>query len=162
MLGVRQRDLPDIIRRIQLSPRIARYCSDDVAEVWTRFPPNRDFEYELEQVFIQRNPVVWEQPVRVKGRYKIPKFQITGRVYFIQGGDLIKIGYAKSPQKRLDNLKTGCAFELTLLASMPGSVKLERHIHERFADLRHLREWFRVDPKLTRFIREVAGWKRGA
>lgn len=71
-------------------------------------------------------------------------------IYFIQTGDnrAIKIGYAGNVQQRLANLQTGSATPLKLLASMPGTVAIERSLHAKFSHLRTHREWFGAHPDI--------------
>lgn len=160
LLGISPGDVRRIMpRHVRVGPRSVRYPLEAVAEVWPLYWPGEDFQGEYERTLRARKPKPSTDGTRQKGRYRIPAFPITGRVYFISGGDLIKIGYAKQPLKRLTSLKSGSPYELTLIASMAGSMALERHLHDRFADLRQNGEWFRADPKLLRFIREAAGWK---
>ena len=74
-------------------------------------------------------------------------------VYFISDGDAIKIGLSKTPKGRLRTLQTGHPRELVLLASLEGSRRLEREIHERFANLRLRGEWFRDDGEIRKWLR---------
>lgn len=79
-------------------------------------------------------------------------------VYFIQaGGDggFIKIGYAYDVLKRLENLRTGNALQLKILVTLPGGRDLEIQLHERFAEHRENREWFRPHEDILRFIEET-------
>lgn len=71
-------------------------------------------------------------------------------VYFI-GADLgtgeraVKIGFSdRDPIQRLRQMQIGCPLELTLLHSMPGTVKLERAIHEALSGHGVRGEWFRI------------------
>lgn len=72
-------------------------------------------------------------------------------VYFAQTTDnrFVKIGYAADVKKRLEGLQTGTPEPLKLLAAIPGDHALERALHQRFAYLRHYREWFRTDPAIA-------------
>lgn len=161
MLGVFTRDLQDILPYFyRFGPRTIRYLVKDVREAWPRFQPDEDFESALERVLALRRPEEAEKPLAYeRGRYKLPVFPVNGRVYFAACGDLIKIGFSKKPRKRLQSLRSGSPFDLKIIAAMPGSLQLERHLHERFKKLRERGEWFHADPKLLRFIKEVAGWK---
>jgi hypothetical protein len=77
-----------------------------------------------------------------------------GVIYFIGFGDYVKIGFTRQLQKRLENIQTGCPEPLVVYASIPGSMKLEYELHQRFALFRLHREWFRKTPELTSFIAE--------
>ena len=73
-------------------------------------------------------------------------------VYFVRGGDFVKIGTALNVTKRLGELKVGSPFKLTLLLTVPGGGSVEKAFHRRFADLRVRGEWFKAEPALTDFI----------
>lgn len=74
-------------------------------------------------------------------------------VYFLQAGPFIKIGFTSgTPEARIDQLKTGCPYELRLLATIPGAQSLEREIHQRFRAARANLEWFHATPELLAFI----------
>lgn len=77
-------------------------------------------------------------------------------VYFIQDGDVIKIGRAVHPMERLQNLQTGHSNPLRLIAAIPTHASLEAAIHQRFAHLRSSNgEWFHLGPDLEFFIEQV-------
>jgi hypothetical protein len=79
-------------------------------------------------------------------------------VYFIQHGGTdgaIKIGTtAGSPHARLRALQTGAPEQLHLLAAIPGDARIERELHDLFAEFRVRPdgEWFRADLILRAFI----------
>lgn len=79
----------------------------------------------------------------------------TGFVYFIQSidGGPVKIGYSKDPESRARNLQT--AEELVVLATLPGSYKLEADLHHKYASIRMNGEWFQDAPELMEFIAHV-------
>jgi hypothetical protein len=74
-------------------------------------------------------------------------------IYFAQTNDnaYIKIGYASNVKSRMAGLQTGAPVGVKLLASMPGDHKVERALHQRFAELRGHGEWFRTIPALADF-----------
>lgn len=79
------------------------------------------------------------------------------RLYFVQAGDErgpIKIGISADPTKRLEQLRTGNHLPLRLLDSFatPHPEKLERGLHDAFADLRLEGEWFRFDVRIVRVL----------
>jgi hypothetical protein len=74
-------------------------------------------------------------------------------VYFIRGGEHIKIGWSKDPLKRLEQLRTGCPYPLEMLGCMAGEESDERALHEHFAHLRERGEWFKAEPWLLAHIR---------
>jgi hypothetical protein len=86
-------------------------------------------------------------------RMRAPK--VRGYVYFIGGGDWVKIGFAKNVSRRLEALRTTCPFPLTVLASLPGTAKRERELQNRFASYRLSGEWFRFDGDLKAFVEDL-------
>ena len=76
-------------------------------------------------------------------------------IYFITDGlGAVKIGSSEDPLGRLRALQTGSSLLLELFGVMPGEAKMERGIHAFFAYLRQHGEWFKLAPKLERYIRE--------
>lgn len=81
-----------------------------------------------------------------------------GFVYFIQAdiGNEIKIGFSKSPIKRLHQLQTAATRPLHLLAVMEGGHDLEHALHQRYAQHRTVGEWFKPAPEIIELIRQHA------
>jgi hypothetical protein len=80
---------------------------------------------------------------------------MSGYVYFIKpvGQDgPIKIGSSSNVGRRLEQLAAWSPYPLQVLVAIPGDGKLERNIHECFADAYTHREWFTVTPKLKAFV----------
>jgi hypothetical protein len=76
-------------------------------------------------------------------------------IYFIGGGDLVKIGWAADPMRRMDDLQTGSPVRLKLLGFYPGGLAMERALHARFSAARAHGEWF--DPaKMRGLFLEIA------
>jgi hypothetical protein len=72
-------------------------------------------------------------------------------VYFAKPVGLegpIKIGCTYQPQERIIALSVWSPFPIELLVAIPGSFKLERNLHECFADRHSHREWFNPSEKL--------------
>lgn len=67
-----------------------------------------------------------------------------GWVYFLEASPHgpIKIGWAKDPAKRLEQLQTGQPVELNLIGLLPGTRYLEADIHRRLWKARSRGEWF--------------------
>ncbi|MFF5853977.1 GIY-YIG nuclease family protein [[Kitasatospora] papulosa] len=61
-----------------------------------------------------------------------------------EGSELVKIGHARNPQRRLAGLQTGQPAQLTLLWSQVGDY--ERALHRKFAAYRVRGEWFDLTP----------------
>jgi hypothetical protein len=67
------------------------------------------------------------------------------RVYFIKPIGFegpVKIGWSHSPDSRLENLMGWSPFPLEIAISIPGSMKLEKNIHECLHSSHSHREWF--------------------
>ena len=76
-------------------------------------------------------------------------------VYFIKPVGMdgpIKIGCSRVPVERLASLETWSPVPLELIVTLPGDFKLERNIHDCFADAHSHREWFKATPKLVAAI----------
>lgn len=76
-------------------------------------------------------------------------------IYFIKPvgeGGPIKIGCSYHPEERLLSLSTWSPFPLEVITTIPGDMKLEKNIHNCFADLHSHREWFRADQRLIDVI----------
>lgn len=56
--------------------------------------------------------------------------------------NVVKIGYAASPTRRLAELQASSPLQLQLLVTLPGGRAEERQLHLRFARLRRHGEWF--------------------
>ena len=81
--------------------------------------------------------------------------RVPDTVYFIRPvGQLgpIKIGCSYSPKDRLRAYSEWSPIPLELILTVPGSMKLERNLHECFADHHSHREWFFASPRLLAAI----------
>lgn len=101
-----------------------------------------------------------------------PKPKSAKQVYLISDAEtmLVKIGTSAKPERRVADLQTGSASELTLLWTHPGSYAEERRLHTHFAAQRRTGEWFDLGadpvtaimaamPKATKTpIRELMAW----
>jgi hypothetical protein len=69
-------------------------------------------------------------------------------VYFVEapGFDLVKIGFAKSVEKRMADLRYAAPTGLALLKTLPGGRREERALHKRFHEHRTHGEWFKLSP----------------
>jgi hypothetical protein len=75
-----------------------------------------------------------------------------GVVYAIFGADLIKIGFSTNLSVRFSSMKTDSPVKLSLLAQIPGTLELEKEIHEEFAEDRAHGEWFKPSSRLLDFV----------
>lgn len=74
-----------------------------------------------------------------------------GFVYFIETVTApyrLKIGWAYDPHDRLKQLQTGSPQPLRLIGARVGTKEYERGLHQRFAGLRGVGEWFQETPEL--------------
>lgn len=80
-------------------------------------------------------------------------------VYFIQAVDQpwspVKIGLStkRSLKHRVDTLQIGNPFKLRAVVTAVGGWRLEKDLHERFAESRMSGEWFRMTVGLQEFMR---------
>lgn len=77
-----------------------------------------------------------------------------GYVYFIDGGEHIKIGYSRSLEHRIQKMGTDVPGGVNVLLIQPGTFRTEKVLHRHFAALRHRGEWFRKDPELLSYIEQ--------
>jgi hypothetical protein len=81
-----------------------------------------------------------------------------GWIYFIQRGAALKVGWARNPNKRLNELQVGSPWRLSLIGVVPGSQEDEKKLHRRFAAARISGEWFRrrdIIGEVRRLISEL-------
>lgn len=84
-----------------------------------------------------------------------PNPRVARYVYFVRpvGHEgPIKIGCSELPEQRLKTLAEWSPYELEIAATVPGSFRLERDLHDRFFHLRIHREWFRAGPDLVGLV----------
>jgi len=78
------------------------------------------------------------------------------KIYFIESENgFIKIGISRDVEKRFKSLQGACPVKLSLLKFFIGNRELEQLIHEKFRHLRIRGEWFRKDPELDHFIKNL-------
>jgi len=77
-----------------------------------------------------------------------------GYVYFLDGGEMIKIGFTRSLETRMKKMKTDVPSGVTFLHMEPGTFKSEKIVHRHFAELRVRGEWFRKSPELLDYIEQ--------
>lgn len=70
-----------------------------------------------------------------------------GIVYFAEGGDGIKIGYTTDLGKRLADLRTAAASNITVAEYARAGKDVERELHRLLASEHIAREWFRDTDK---------------
>jgi len=75
-------------------------------------------------------------------------------VYFVQIGDLVKIGTTISLPKRLTHFRAHAQQQPRVLLVLPGSYAEEKQLHEVFKADRVRGEWFTLSADLTEFMAE--------
>ena len=78
-------------------------------------------------------------------------------VYLAKAGDFAKIGFSRDPCRRVHMLQTANAGVLSLVSWVPGGRGLERHLHQYFVRHWERGEWFRWDPELPKYFKQLGG-----
>lgn len=78
-------------------------------------------------------------------------------IYFIQVGEngLIKIGYSRNPDKRLETIQSNNHEILNPLGKIPGSLQREKEIHDDLKEFRHKGEWFKPTHEVLEYIEAI-------
>jgi Meiotically Up-regulated Gene 113 (MUG113) protein len=84
-----------------------------------------------------------------------PDVEGRGFVYFLHGGELIKIGRALDPFARRAALQHGSPVKLDLWCVVPGGADLEGTLHQHFAEERRHGEWFAISARLFNYIKQA-------
>ncbi len=77
-------------------------------------------------------------------------------VYFIQVGDLIKIGRTSDYNSRIQALKSTIPNEVIELGVVVGGSELEKELHKRFNANRSHGEWFHATSELISYVDKTA------
>lgn len=78
-------------------------------------------------------------------------------IYFIRGKiiDAIKIGFTTNVEKRVYSIGCTTPGGVDLLAVIPGTIKMESDLHERFDQFAIGHEWFTPDPAIIEYIESL-------
>jgi hypothetical protein len=78
-----------------------------------------------------------------------------GNVYLLRAGPYYKIGVSTQVDERIKQLSTLPPFDIELLHTLPTDdmYKLEKQLHERYADKRKNGEWFELDQDDVEYIK---------
>jgi len=76
-----------------------------------------------------------------------------GRIYFIVGEGLVKIGHSINLDRRFKELQNMSPVPVSMAGSIAGSMAQERKLHAQFEHLRRHGEWFELDQNLLSYIR---------
>lgn len=78
--------------------------------------------------------------------------QGTGVVYFIESDGKVKIGFTGDLKSRMGAIATTSPSPITLLGSIPGTMKDEKELHKRLEHYRCHGEWFKLTFELREHI----------
>lgn len=171
-------DLVPVARRKKIKARNS-YSLKHSAEVWSRQPRNPDRvenggcgyvsngaliaaaiyrDFAVEPIPGSFNAMIgkargrtFDWPLVQTGDFVMPAAGPS--IYFISDGSgLVKIGYSRNVDKRMQVLATGSPRPLQVLLTIPGTRSDEGAFHEMFKS-EHMRgEWFRLSGRIERFI----------
>ena len=76
----------------------------------------------------------------------------TVKTYLIHSAlrNAVKIGYSKSPERRLSSLRSGAGEKLTILTLIEGNC--EKELQQRFSHLCVIGEWFEFGSEIQEFL----------
>jgi len=77
---------------------------------------------------------------------------MSGFIYAIGNGDLVKIGWSIDPNRRLAALQTGSPESLVLLGVVAGTRQAERDAHLKLGAWRVRGEWFKIEGDVAGFV----------
>lgn len=77
---------------------------------------------------------------------------MTGYVYAIAAGDLVKIGWSAEPSRRFSKIQSDSGLPCEMLGLVSGGKDVEADLHARFAPHHARGEWFRRGPEVEAFI----------
>jgi len=79
-------------------------------------------------------------------------------IYFVktEESNFVKIGYSKGDvRNRVRKFQTGCPELLTIIHWERGGYKDETEYHKLFKNSHYRGEWFRMEPEISEYLREV-------
>lgn len=77
---------------------------------------------------------------------------MTGYVYAIRCGDVVKLGWSKNPRRRFTMLVTGNPGECVLVGAISATIEQEQELHRLLSAHRVRREWFREAGPVAAFV----------
>lgn len=119
-----------------------------------------DQMHRLIPFIVTRFNIKWEDVCRVCFTYEdltdlrhgILAENSYDHLYFLRGGDYIKIGRTVDFDRRLSELKVSSPYELELIALIENKGCYEFRIHDLFKKIRVKGEWFKDDQSISDFI----------
>lgn len=77
---------------------------------------------------------------------------LAARVYAMEGGGLVKIGFTQDIIYRLRCIRAMSPVPITLIIDVAGTRQDEKALHRRFAAYRSHGEWFRIEGAVAAWI----------
>jgi len=77
-------------------------------------------------------------------------------LYFIQCGDLVKIGVSNDVENRIKTLQPGSPGKMTLIKSIKKSGHLESYCHKKLLHLKVYGEWFLLTDEVYKLINKLS------
>jgi len=77
------------------------------------------------------------------------------RVYFVLADNgMVKIGFTLDVERRFKRMQMDCPLKLYLIGVIKGDRYLESDLHMKFKKYRKRGEWFTVNDKILKYIKE--------
>jgi hypothetical protein len=73
-------------------------------------------------------------------------------VYFISCRNFVKVGYSSTPDWRIDQIKTGNPYAVSIIGVLPGDIQHEAQLHRALHKRRHRHEWFNMNDDFEHII----------
>jgi hypothetical protein len=83
-------------------------------------------------------------------------------VYFIGCGDFVKIGMSTHAPSRIEDMRTGNPYDMTIIHTIPGGRLVERKLQKRFSAHHHRHEWFHLSDDIRDWIEADKGSAPGS
>lgn len=77
---------------------------------------------------------------------------MTGYIYAIDAGELVKIGWSREPSRRFTKVRSDNPFAKRVIGWLPASADDESELHERLSPHRVRNEWYRREGLVCEFI----------
>ena len=84
---------------------------------------------------------------------------MTGYVYAIAAGDLVKIGWSSDPARRCDKIRADNGNEVRLLGAIKATTTDEKRLHRLMASERLTGEWFKRGRLVEHFLSRLPEYK---
>lgn len=126
----------------------SEYFRQRMAEIKAEFAAKR---LPPEEELAKERAVAAEARRQQKAR-ALKEAQDRGHVYFLRGQNRVKIGHSSDVRKRFETLRTACPEPVRIVKVLKGGVRVERRMHERFAEYRVKGEWFELRGRLAKYL----------